>query len=129
MPYQVLAALNLQKLRATRARLLYCFVFFIFGLSDFFSFCCLDQSAKRIKLDQHSVKSNLLGAFSKEDLNEDKFDLDADTVGSGFTRQRVFHRPLLGHDMITVTNTDGDRVLIKVIPDNDQRNKVRCCHH
>ena len=67
------------------------------------------------------MKTNLLNEFAKGNSLED----DLDTTGSGFTRQRVFHRPLLGHDMLTVTNTEGERVFIKVIPDNNQRDKVR----
>ena len=30
------------------------------------------------------------------------------------TRQRVFRRPLLGYDMVNVTNTEGDRVFLKL---------------
>ena len=82
----------------------------------------LDSSAKRIKLDQQSVKSNLLEAFSKENAFKEGLNADDNT---SFIRQRVFHRPLLGHDMLSVTNTDGDRVFLKLIPEDKQKNKVR----
>ena len=41
------------------------------------------------------------------------------------TRQRVFRRPLLGYDMVNVTNTEGDRVFLKLSPDTEhEKSKV-----
>ena len=41
-------------------------------------------------------------------------------------RQRVFKRPLLGYDMLNVTNGDGDRVFLKLSPDTDGEKSTVC---
>ena len=84
----------------------------------FFSESC----SKKPKLDVKTVKSNLLEAFSDDKLNSDN--LNDDPSSTNFIKQRVFRRPLLGYDMLSVTNTEGERVFVKLMPDDGQRNKV-----
>lgn len=73
----------------------------------------LDDSPKKINSTKDDI-SDLL-ANLKSDINE----LPVNDAQQNITRKRVFRRPVLGEDSLNVTSTEGDRVFLKLHPDDD----------
>lgn len=40
-------------------------------------------------------------------------------MATEINRRRVFKRPVFGHEWLNVTNSDGDRVFLRIAPDSD----------
>lgn len=83
---------------------------------------CSEFKPKKLKLDDSPKKINStkddisdLLANLKSDINE----LPVNDAQQNITRKRVFRRPVLGEDSLNVTSTEGDRVFLKLHPDDD----------
>eukprot|EP00111_Clytia_hemisphaerica_P007026 TCONS_00020366-protein len=95
-----------------------------------------EKCTKKLKFDEPSPPSETItpqSQASKElselrqrlqgNIEDDADDFDEQQYNN--TRQRVFRRPLLGYDMVNVTNTEGDRVFLKLSPDTEhEKSKV-----
>ena len=78
---------------------------------------CILAQPKKQKLEEFKTKSSNKLASLLKDLQSD--DTSINQTEYDLSRKRVFRRPVLGEDSLNITSTDGDRVFLKLHPDDD----------
>lgn len=79
----------------------------------------IEDAKKNLREEFANLKDQLMSNVADDE--------DFDEVAYQISRRRVFRRPIMGHDTLNVTNTEGDRVFLKLAADaeNEKLNVSR----